>query len=153
MGLLVIPKKVVAAEPPSELLSPFGELIDRYGALTEAAEPILKQIAELQEQLKPLGKAKAELQKEIDALELHPDFKDGEEIGAVFKVEIGKRGSSREIKDMPKVVELMGADLFLKVATVTLKAIDDYLTVDQRAEVIETKRTSRTFKLIRRPKK
>ena len=151
--LLTIPKKQVVVPPPAELVSDFAELIDNVGKLTQESEPILKKIAALQEQLKPLAKAKADLQKAIDNLELPDDAADGEELGAEFKIEVGKKGSSRSIKDMPKVVELMGPELFLKVATVTLKHLDDYLTKAQRDEVVETTRTSRSYKLIRRPKK
>ena len=150
--LLTIPKKQVVTPPPSELLSGFAELIDKVGQLAEEAEPVLKKIAALQEQLKPLAKAKADLQQAIDALELPDDAAGEVELGQVFKVEVGKKGSSRSIKDMGKVVELMGPELFLKVASVTLKNLDDYLTAPQRAEVIETKRTNRSYKLIKRPK-
>ncbi len=151
MGLIVIPKKIVAAPPPQPMVSGFADLIDKYGQLTAEAEPIIAKITALQEQLKPLGKAKKELQTAVDTLDLEDDDAVGDELGQVFKVEIGKKGSSRSIKDMSKVVELMGPELFLKVATVTLKNIDDYLTAPQREEVLETTRGSRSFKLIKRP--
>ena len=78
------------------------------------------------------------------------DDEEKTELGKVYKVEIGKKGISRSIKDMPGVRKMMGVELFMKVATVTLANIDAYLTKPQRDLVIETKRTTRGYKTIRR---
>ena len=149
MGLVILKKKLVAA-PHQPALSEFADQIDLVGQLTEDAAPILAEIKTLQEKLKPLAEAKAKLQESIDALELDDDFDKGVEIGSVFRVEVGKKGASRSITDMQKVRKLMGSDLFFKVATVALKDIDQYLTGPQRDEVIETKRGSRSYKVIKR---
>ena len=152
MALLIVKKKPVEAAPPPSgpLLSDFSDLIDLVGELQEKAEPVAKQIKALQDQLKPLKEAEKELQAKLDALEIDDDETDEVEYGAAFKVEVGKKGSSRKVVDMDKVRELMGDELFFKVAAVALKDIDAYLTQPQRDQVIETSRTSRSYKIIKR---
>jgi hypothetical protein len=148
MGLIILQKKK-AVVPIMPTLSEFAEQIDLFGQLTEESEPILAQIKVLQEKLKPLASAKAALQASINefGVALEPDADDAVELGDEYRVEIGKQGSSRSIKDLDKIKELMGTELFMKVATVTLKDIDSYLTLPQREEVLTTARGSRTFKV------
>jgi hypothetical protein len=104
----------------------------------------------LQEKLKPLAEAETALKAKIAELEAGDDEEKIVELGKVFKIEVGKKGLSRSIKDMPGVRKMMGVELFMKVATVTLGNIDAYLTKPQRDLVLETKRTARGFKTIRR---
>ena len=149
MGLVILQKKVVSAAKP--VVSEFADQIDLFGRLSDEAVPILAQIKALQDQLKPLAEAKAALQASVDAIEADPDFDKSVELGQTYRLEIGKQGSSRAIKDLAAVKKLMGNDLFMKVATVTLKDLDQYLTGPQRDTVIETSRTARSFKIARRP--
>ena len=44
----------------------------------------------------------------------------------------------------------MGPDLFMKLAKINLKDVDDYLTPDQREQCIKTSRTTRNWKLLPR---
>jgi len=149
MGLITIPKKQVSPPPAAELLSDFAEEIDRVGLLTEQAGPILKKIEELQVKLKPLAEAKKALSDKIDALEIGDD-EEVVEKGAAYQVEIGKRGTSREIKDLTLAKKYLGTDVFMKVATITLKNIDDYLTLPQKQQVLNTKRTAHSHKVVKR---
>ena len=64
------------------------------------------------------------------------------ERGAVTRSEIGERGKSRVIKDLALAKKFLGTETFMKVATITLKNVDDYLTLPQRNEVLDTKRTA-----------
>ena len=153
MGVLVIPKKVVVtAKPVASDLSDFADLIDLVGSLQQASLPILLKIKNLQEEMKPLKKAEADLQAAIDALPLDADAIGDIQLGETFKIEVGRKGSSRSITSMEKVLELMGEELFMKLATVTLKSVDDYLNPAQKAECIATSRGARSYKLARRPK-
>ena len=147
MGLVILKKKIVADIKP--MVSDFAAQIDEVGRLTEEAAPILAQIKALQAQLKPLTEAKAALQAHVDAIEADDDDK-LVEIGQVYRLEIGKKGSAREIKDLPGVKKMMGTELFMKVAKVTLKDLDQYLTGQQRDLVIATSRTPRGFEIARR---
>jgi len=148
MGLVLVKKKV-AVEPVPDV-SEFADQIDLFGRLSEEAEPVLAEIKKLQDKLKPLADAKKSLQASVDSILAEDDAEKLIELGEEFRVEIGKKGTSREIKDIVAVKKLMGNELFMKVATVTLKDLDAYLTLPQRETVIETKRTSRGFKLARR---
>ena len=146
---IVMTKPKLQPKPAEPELSEFANLIDNLGNLSVEAARITARIKVEQERLKPYQEAMKELQAKIEALPLPADLV-FTELGTTYKVEIGKRGSSRSIKDMALVKVLMGNDLFMKVATVTLKAIDDYLTQPQREQVIETSRSGRSLSIIRR---
>jgi len=130
-------------------ISPYAELVDQVGALTEEAAPILEQIAALQQKLVPLSEKRAELQKVMD--EMGADDEPLRLNGAIFRAEAGKRGTSRSIKALDLVKKFMGVETFMKVATVKLGDVDKYLTGPQREQVIETSRTGRTVKVARIP--
>ena len=149
MPLVITKKKTVEIELPVEPLSEFAGLIDIVGALVAEAEEITARIKAEQEKLKPYKKALAELQEKIDGIEADDDAT-LEELGGVFRIEAGRKGTSRRIADTLKLRELMGDELFFQCASVTLKDIDAYLTAPQRSEVLEETRTGRTLKLIKR---
>lgn len=138
------------ATPDSETQT-VGELVDKVGALSLGAADIAAQIKKLNEKLQPYKAAMAELQEYANGLELGDD-EPTELRGGNFRVEVGKRGNSRSITDLVKVFEFMGEDVFTKVATVPLKAIDDYLTPPQKEQVLKTDRTYRSIKLVELPK-
>lgn len=138
--------KVVSQE---KLLSDFADQIDLVGTLQQEAEPIQKEIKALQEKLKPLADATKALQETLDNLDMDDDAT-GEELGTAFRVEIKAKGSSRSISDLEKVREFLGDDTFFKLATLTLKDADSYLTPPQKEECITTERTKRGFKIIER---
>ena len=145
---------VLESAPPktiadTKLVSDFAELIDRVGTLEAGEAAVKEQIKKLTASLKPLNDARAELAEMIDGLELDDDAV-GQELGAAFYVEYGKRGSSREISDMDKLKELLGVELFMQLATVTLKDVDSYLTPPQKEQVLITNRTKRTLKVSER---
>ena len=149
MGLVIIQKKKPVVVPRPEI-SEFAEQIDHFGQLTADSESVLKEIKALQEKLKPLAEAKAKLQAAIDAMEIEDDYDKQVEIGHLFKVEIGKKGSNRSIKDLALAKKLLGNETFMKVASITLKNLDDYLTPPEKEQVLKTERTSRSFKVIAR---
>lgn len=132
-----------------KVLSDFADQIDLVGTLRQEAEPILAEIKKLQERLKPLKEAEEALQETLDGLELDDDAT-GEEYGAAFRLEIKAKGSSRKITDMAKIREFLGDETFFKLATVTLKDADAYLTPPQKEDVIATERTKRGYKLVER---
>lgn len=132
-----------------ELVSDFADLIDRVGELRLAAAPIIAEMSKLAEKIKPLAEAEKQLQAKLDELELDPDAT-GQELGAKFVVEFGKKGSKREIIDMGLVKKLLGTELFMQLATVKLKDIDDYMTPPQKEKVLTTERTKRSFNVVER---
>jgi hypothetical protein len=150
MGAITI-KKPAKQALPETLLSDLTVEIDSVGKLLEEAEPIAAQIKALQEKLKPLTKAQKDLQAKIDALEGIGDDEEGHvENGVVYFAEIGKRGTSREIKDLGKVKKLLGDETFMKLASITLGNLDKYLTPPQLTEVLKYERTSRSVRIVKR---
>lgn len=139
----------VALETPEVMTD--AELVDLVGSLSVEAEAITKQIKALGEKLKPYKEALAKLQEVADAIEMGDDDTD-ELRGNKYRLEIGKKGTSRSIIDLGKVFEFMGEEVFTEVATVPLKAIDDYLTPPQKKQVLKIERTNRSIKLVELPK-
>lgn len=131
------------------VLSDFATAIDKVGRLAAEAEPIQKQIKELQAKLKPLSEAEKELQVLIDDLEVGDDAT-GSEIGAEFVAEYKARGSSRSISDLSKVREYLGEETFMELASLKLGDVDAYLTPPQKEQCIVTERTKRGFKVVKR---
>lgn len=141
--------KLKAPVASDKVLSDFADQIDLVGTLRQEAEPILAEIKKLQERLKPLKEAEEALQETLDALDIGDDAT-GEEYGAAFRLEIKPKGSSRKITDMAKIREFLGDETFFKLATITLKDADAYLTPPQKEDVIATERTKRGYKLVER---
>ena len=96
-----------------------------------------------------LADATKALQETLDELDLDDDATT-EEFGTAFRVEVKAKGSSREITDLKKVRAFLGDETFFKLATITLKDADSYLTPPQKEECIATNRTKRGFKIIER---
>ncbi len=154
MAIVLTKKKVIEAPSietgvPDFTLSEFADLIDEVGALQEDAEKIQARIKKEQEKLKPYNDAMKRLKDRIAEIE-DKDDEELEELGSRYVVEAGKRGTSREITDMGKVKKLLGGELFMQLATVTLKNIDDYMTPPQKAQVLKENRTTRTIKVLKR---
>jgi hypothetical protein len=72
------------------------------------------------------------------------------ELGHLFKAEGGKRATKRYIKSLETVKKYLGAETFMKLATVTLKNCDDYLTPEQKAVALGSERGGRSVKMIKR---
>jgi len=148
MGLITIPKKIKSEPLPDTLLSEFAAEIDNVGKMLEEAEPIQAEIKKLQAKLKPLAEAQKSLQARLDGLPLGDDQEGQFEYGIEFLD--GKKGTSRSVKDLKLVKKHLGDDLFMKLASVTLKSLDQYLTPPQLSEVLTSERTSRPVKITRR---
>ena len=149
MGVITLTKRVKAATTTP--LSEIATEVDAYGkALADAAATIAK-IKELEASLKPLKAAEKALQDKIEDLGLDADVEGYMQRGAAFQVEIGPKGSKREVTDSRGVKKLLGDAVFFKIAKVNLKDLDDYMTLEERSEVIEVNRTKHAFKLTARP--
>lgn len=146
MNTITLKKKPALLSPT---FSPLAAQIDLVGQMEKDAAKIQAQIKKLNEQLKPFKKESEKLQKMVDDLELGDDDKEVA-LGDKFSIEIGPRGNKREIKDLAKAKAFLGDELFMKLASITLKNLDDYLNPIQREEVIKTDRTSRSIKIIER---
>lgn len=140
----------IAEKLNNKPLSGMAELIDMAGTLQTEAEAIKARIKTEQDKLKPLAAAMAELQDAVDKIDEDDDTEGLVEFGELYKVEIGKKGTSREIADMQAVAKKLGKDVFMQVAKVTLKDIDKYLSGNEKDALLNITRTSRSLKLIKR---
>ena len=150
MAIVLTRRKLQATKADVEVISDFAELIDEIGALQADALKIDEQIKALQKKQKPFKdklKSLCELLHEIDEHDADEKFT---ELGQAYRAEFGKKGTSRSITKIEKVRELMGDETFFKVCSVTLKAIDDYLTPEEKAQVLETERTLRGVEIAKR---
>jgi hypothetical protein len=72
-------------------------------------------------------------------------------VGDEYDVEIGPKGNRTEITDKKLLIEKLGLDLFLKIATVSVEDMKRYLTDDELKECIanvrKTKRPTNASKL------
>lgn len=121
--------------------------IDLVGALQEDAAKVAAKIKKLNEELKPFKDAMKALEAMVSEMDGDPD-QVLEEAGSRFRLEAGKKSTSRSIKDMARVREIMGDELFMTVVDVKLKDIDDYLTPPQKEEVLSSERTTRSIKVL-----
>lgn len=151
MATVVLKKKMpaLAVAPQAEEVDPLVQQIDLVGSQLPRVAKITKEIKALQDMLKPFKAEADKLQAMVDALEIDDDGEDVRE-GDRFRVEIGKRGSNRKVTSMAGIRDALGDELFMELATITLKNVDDYLTPPQKEKVLETTRTSRSIKLAAR---
>lgn len=124
-----------------------GEMQDAIIAIDEAIAKKFK--AELEQRAELVKSANQRLKKlrgQLDELyESSPAEETFIENAGTHAVEIGKKGTQRKIKDMPKVYELMGKVQFFKLAKMDLKDIDSYLTPPERDEVLSSEPTARNI--------
>lgn len=146
---IVLTKKKLKAQAHTEVLSDFAVLIDTVGVLQEEAEQIKAKIKELTASLKPYNDAVSELEAKLEELDIGDDDT-AVELGAFYRLEVGKRGTSREVTDMRQVHEMMGDDLFYQLVKINLKDLDNYLPLPKRDKVIKVNRTKRSFKLVQK---
>lgn len=147
MVAVVLKKKQQPAfEPVIAAKSELELQLDLVGSQMPEVAKIKKQIKDLQAKLKPFTDEAAKLQKLVDDLDMDDDDKDIVN-GDRYRAEIGPKGQSRSVKDLNKAKEFLGSELFMQLATITLKNLDDYLTPPQKEEVIEVGRSSRSLKI------
>lgn len=147
MVALVLKKKQQAAfEPVVQVKSKLEMQLDLVGSQLPEVAKLNKQIKDLQAKLKPYKDELDKLQEMVDALEIDDDETDTI-VSDRFRAEVGAKGKSRSISDLGQVKEYLGDELFMQLATITLKHVDDYLTPPQKEKVIKTDRTKRSLKI------
>lgn len=142
-------KKKTSEQDVISTITIIGQQVDMAGETLKEIEATKKKIKDLTQRLKTLNAEHAKLQVLVDELAIGDD--DATVVaGAKYQVEIGPRGISRSIQDLEKAREFLGDELFMQLATITLKNLDDYLTPPQKEIVIKTDRTNRSIKFIKR---
>lgn len=116
------------------------DLIDKCGSLDLKIKKFNESI------VAEFALAKARLQ-ELIAKDLKQDATATKK-GEKFVVKIGACGKSRTLTNLALAASLLGDEVFMQVVSVPMKALDDYLTPEQRAKVLTEGRTAtRSFSL------
>lgn len=118
------------------------ETVDEYGTLKT-------RLVKRQEKLAPLVKQVAALEKGIIGA-VDSVLEPSEKIsltGSEYELQLAAQGKRTELSDTERLFEILGLDLFLKVATVKVADLKAYLNPDQLAEV-----TSSSYAIKRRMK-
>jgi len=139
-----------AAEPaePAEGLYGESELQDDVYAVVAAQEAIAarKPPPEVEVIMKTIAEKNAADQKKIDdatkrimAHLVTPDLAPEKPLKRMVgdrTIEISKRSLERKVVDIRRARQFMGDDTFFAAVNLPLKAVDDYLTLPQRNEVL-----------------
>ena len=138
MGVTVVSKKTQNVEEidTTDFIEP--EVVDQYAKTKRKVE-------KLQEAIEPkvnkLKKLEASLLKTVDdnvnaalAIDL---------VGNDFEVAVGAMGNKTELVDAELAQDMLGEDVFMKLAKVSLTDLKSYLTPDQYAEVTKTTRKNK----------
>jgi len=119
-------KKTVEAEAIDVLSSDIrAALVDELGALKvklDKMRPVTQRVMEIEKTLR--GYADEVLAADVGTLV----------IGSKYEVSIGKKSMVRRVTDKKKALNLLGQEVALEKMTLPLKALDDYLTPEERAE-------------------
>lgn len=142
---VLLKKKPIAVSPAADPYAALKAKIDEVGRMEVEAKKIEARIKAEQAKLKPYKDGVAELLAMVEEFGLSAD-QVLEKSGESFAAEFGAKGQSRSITDLGKVRSFMGDDLFMQLASVTLKNIDDYLTPPQKEACLTTERTKRSVK-------
>ncbi len=134
--------------PPEHL-----DLIEQVGILQDEAMDRTKRIKILQldlqpytEKVKQLAKlvSKHAQQSGIDPDKLFNLSTDD------FVLQVGKAGTVRTVVDVEQAMKKMGKKIFFQKCTIGLGVIDQYLTPEEREDVLKVERCLRGVKVLRR---
>ena len=101
------------------------------------------------EEIKPLQKKIKELENEFYTI---TDRTPADEVvtiqGFEYVLELGKKAKNVSSIDMDRVIEILGDDKFMKLATIPVGKIRDYLSPEEQEEVLEEELSGkRTIKI------
>lgn len=121
-------------------------------AAQASAEAEMQEVAQRYMELEAkVSKFKATIMKEADELKaqlvdyVNETCAEGQEKEFVLPkgtVKVGKRKSSRALTDKTRAIELLGEDVFMKIASITMTDLDKYLNPEELAECVTEKITN-----------
>jgi hypothetical protein len=134
---MVKPKaKVIDKVVASQIVSP--ETVDEYASLKAKLDKKNEKIA-------PLANAVSSLEKAIlNAVDEVVDASVAFTLpGYDHELKLGPKGKRASITNMELAVDMLGQELFLKLAKITMEDLKAYLTPDQLAQVIKSEYTTK----------
>lgn len=127
------------------------DLVDSAGDAEYEIEKIKAKIKRLQEQQREHRVAVDRLQDAVNAVFSDRDPDEVVRVeGRRYRLEVRPMGRSRRVRDPREVHAILGDDTFYDVISVPLKAVDDYLTPEERSNVLEELRGPRGIKITKR---
>ena len=132
---------VVVKKKSTTRVDPTADELGRARTLVDEIGDLKKKVAKLKEN--PIHGQLAEKTSELkDILEngLGGDEARNEQ-GERFKAKLGAKSNVRVIKDLAKIREMLGDELFMELASVGIGDLDKYLTPDQLEETVESSRS------------
>lgn len=114
------------------------QLIDLYCSLRQKLDP---KLAALKIEQKELEEVEKELLTALDGQ--HEPGEEGVRKTLAWMLSFGMKGNQFEVKDKKKLIQLIGIDMFLEIAEVSVTNMRKYLTVPQLAQVGEDVRKSK----------
>jgi hypothetical protein len=156
MALLKL-KKAVTEEVPVLNTTPvdIAEQIDKVAVLHDQAQKDLARIKELEARVKPY---KDELKKLSSLITAHADAEkidrsvEVTHFGETAGAKAGKKVMTRSVKSQEQAMKLLTKQVYFAKASVPLTVIDQYLTPDQKAELIDINYGDRTVTIIPKPR-
>lgn len=134
MSVLIVKPKIKDASmiDSAELVT--AELVDEFAKLSG-------KLAKKQDKIAPLVKAVAAMEKGILAAvdEVLDPSQPVNLVGDENELQVGAQGQRTSITNMALAVDLLGEELFLKLAKITMKDLQAYLTPEQLEQVTEKK--------------
>jgi hypothetical protein len=128
-------------------------LVEEIGAAQDLADVTAKRIKVLQAELKIHTTKMRKLAELIAQHALSCGISDDEELSAVsknFMVKAGKAVVVRHVSDPGLIMEMMGQALFLEKCTIGLGIVDQYLSPEQRQQVLTIERGPRSVAILPR---
>lgn len=138
---IIKPKAKDVSKIDSEQVVP-AETVDEYAVAAAKLEKRAEKLKPLQKQVKDLELGIIGAVDEV----IDPGTKFNL-TGNDFELQLGAQGQRAEITNMELAVDLLGEDLFLKLAKISITDLKAYLTPDQLAQV-----TKSNYKIKRRIK-
>lgn len=138
MAVKIVSKKVRSAEALAEVVIVEPEVVDNYATLSA-------KLAKREESIAPLKKQVDALQAEIlgDTDKVVASNVKVTLQGITHEMQLGMKGNKTELVDAERAFELLGFELFLKLAKVSITALKEYMTPEQVAEVTKVERKNK----------
>lgn len=130
MSVTIVKPKVqdVSDIESEELVT--AELVDEFGSLSAKLAKKLAKLGPLQKKVAGLEKGIIAAVDEVLAANQKITL-----TGEDYELQLGPQGLRTSIKNMEHAVDMLGEELFLKLAKITMKDLQAYLTPEQLAEV------------------
>ena len=138
MAVTMVKPKIKEASELDSLSLVSAEVVDEFAVLSN-------KLATKQKNIAPLAKSVAAMEKDILGTvdEVLAPNQPINLAGNVHEVQLGPKGQRTVITNMELAIDMLGEELFLKLAKITMKDLQAYLTPDQLEKVTASNYTAK----------